>query len=315
MHVFPRRNDRRGTRRIQSGILAALVMASQTLAQTTIDKSDRISVNLPEKKLPKGTFASLEIPTQKVIMLAAAEILPTKPKRKSSDTLNQDPTYLRDVMPILMGKCSRCHNQQARFVYNWLDYKTAFADRWEIKRRVWDSWNGSYYKEPMPIANSPESLAISEQERSTIQKWVLGGAPRGVLQPPTNAKSKAEKIDSGKRLFSSICAACHQPTGQGLPNVFPPLAGSDFLNADKNRAISIVINGRQGELVVNGVKFNNSMPSFPLSDQDISNVLTFVYDSFGNSGLEVSPEEVAIIRSKPQSVEPAGTPPKRSPYE
>src|SRR2546425_995131 len=70
------------------------------------------------------------------------------------------PTYLRDVLPIIMGKCSRCHNEeQARFVYNWLDYRSAFADRWEIRRRVWDSWKGSYFKEPMPIANSPESFA------------------------------------------------------------------------------------------------------------------------------------------------------------
>src|SRR5436305_1072863 len=47
---------------------------------------------------------------------------------------NQAPTYLRDVLPIIMGKCSRCHNQEARFVYDWLDYRTAYADRWEIRR-------------------------------------------------------------------------------------------------------------------------------------------------------------------------------------
>src|SRR5579859_2074386 len=54
-----------------------------------------------------------------------------------------DPTYLRDVQPIFMGNCSRCHNQESRFVYNWLDYRTAYKDRWEIRRRVWDSWKGS----------------------------------------------------------------------------------------------------------------------------------------------------------------------------
>ena len=80
------------------------------------------------------------------------------------------PTYLRDILPIFMGKCSRCHNEQTRFVYNWLDYKTAYTDRGEIKRRLWDSWKGSYYKESMPIANSPESLAITEEERIIIRK-------------------------------------------------------------------------------------------------------------------------------------------------
>jgi mono/diheme cytochrome c family protein len=230
---------------------------------------------------------------------------------------NAAPTYLGDIQPIFMGNCSRCHNQESRFIYNWLDYKTAYADRWEIKRRVWDSWKGSYYREAMPIANSPESLALTDEERQTIRTWVESGAVRGVAPAPGAPKSKPEKIVLGKRLFTSICAACHQPTGQGLPNVFPPLAGSDFLNADKNRAVKIVIFGRQGEVVVNGMKFSNSMPSFPLSDQDIANVLTFVYNSFGNSGLEVTPDEVRTLRA--QGPEPAApksaTPAVKSAFE
>jgi mono/diheme cytochrome c family protein len=214
-----------------------------------------------------------------------------------AESTNQAPTYLRDIQPIFMGSCSRCHNNETRFVYNWLDYKTAYADRWEIKRRVWDSWKGSYYKEAMPIVNSPESLALTDAERLTIRKWVDGGSPCGVAPATDGVKTKAERIELGRRLFI-ICAACHQPTGRGLPNLFPPLAGSDYLNADKNRAIKIVIYGRQGEVVVNGMKFNNNMPTFPLADQDVANVLTYVYNSFGNSGLEVSPEEVKAVRAQ-----------------
>ena len=225
------------------------------------------------------------------------------------------PTYLQDILPIIMGKCSRCHNDQARFVYNWLDYRTAFADRWEIRRRVWDSWKGTYYKESMPIANSPESLVITDEERLTIRNWVLAGAVRGVAPPPGAPKSKAEKIEAGRRLFTSVCAACHQPTGQGMPNVFPPLAGSDYLNADKNRAIKIVINGRQGEVIVNGRKFNNSMPKFPFADDDIANVLTYVYNSFGNVGLEVKAEEVKVLRAEPPDPEGLKATPQKSIYE
>ena len=217
----------------------------------------------------------------------------------------QAPTYLRDIQPIFMGSCSRCHNQQSRYVYDWLDYKTAYADRWEIRRRIWDSWKGTYYKEAMPVANSPESLALTEEERITILKWVDDGAARGVPQPPNAARSKTERIAKGKKLFTSICAACHQPTGQGLPNVFPPLAGSDYLNADKDRAIQTVIFGRQGTVVVNGLKFNNSMPSFPLTDEDIADVLTFVYNSFGNSGLEVTPKQVAAVRAQGPAMTPS----------
>jgi len=226
---------------------------------------------------------------------------------------NQAPTYLRDIQPIFMGSCSRCHNEQARFIYNWLDYKTAYADRWEIKRRVWDSWKGSYYKEAMPIANSPESLEFTDDQRQTIRNWVDSGGAIGTAPAPGGVQTKAEKIGQGKRLFTSICAACHQPTGQGLPNVFPPLAGSDFLNADKNRAIAIVIHGRQGEVVVNGNKFNNNMPAFPLSDQDIACVLTYVYNSFGNSGLEIAPEEVKAIRAQPAAAVTAAPAPAPAP--
>jgi mono/diheme cytochrome c family protein len=226
-----------------------------------------------------------------------------------------NPTYLRDVLPIIMRRCSRCHNEQARFVYNWLDYRTAFTDRWEIERRVWDSWNGTYFKESMPISNSPESLSITPEERRQIRDWVITGAHRGVPPPPSGPKTKVEKIDAGQRLFSSICAACHQPTGRGIPNVFPPLASSDFLNADKSRAIKIVLNGRQGEIVVNGQKFNNSMPKFPLTDQDIADVLTFVYSAFGNSGVEVTPEQVALLRAEPPDIEGPSAPRPKSEFE
>jgi nitrite reductase (NO-forming) len=149
----------------------------------------------------------------------------------------------------------------------------------------------------------------------TLRNWVAQGGRRG--EPPLAGapKSKAEKIEVGRRLFSSICAACHQPTGQGLPNVFPPLAGSDFLNADKSRAIKIVINGRQGEVIVNGKKFNNSMPKFPLGDEDIANVLTFVYNSFGNAGLEVQPDEVKLLRAEPPDVEGQKAAPQKSQFE
>jgi mono/diheme cytochrome c family protein len=213
----------------------------------------------------------------------------------------QGTTYLQDVRPIIMGKCVRCHNGEAKFMYNWLDYKTAFNDRREIRRRVWDSWKGAYYKQPMPAGNSPECQSITDEERQTIKQWVDTGAAYGVPSSnPASPKSKEEKIESGKRLFATVCIACHQANGQGIPNQFPPLAQSDFLNSNKDRAIKTLLHGRQGEIVVNGQKFNNSMPSFPLSDDEIASALTFVYHSFGNSGKEVAAEEVKAMRAEPE---------------
>lgn len=232
----------------------------------------------------------------------------------SSGSTNQ-PTYFRDIQPIFMGECSRCHNEQSRFIYDWLDYKTAYFNRWELRRRIWNSWKGTYFKESMPVGNSPEALAITEEQRSIIRKWVDDGAPRGMPLPPQGAVSKTDKMATGMRIFSSVCAACHQPTGRGRPNVFPPLAGSDFLNADKERAIKTVIFGRQGEVVVNGLKYNNNMPSFPLTDADIASVLTYVYNSFGNSGIEVTREEVRALRAQGPGPSTNTVPVPANPFE
>ncbi|HLH56499.1 MAG TPA: c-type cytochrome [Verrucomicrobiae bacterium] len=223
-------------------------------------------------------------------------------------------------MPIFMGKCYRCHNQQTAFLNNWLDYQKAFADKRELRRRIWDSWKGIYFKQPMPMANSPESEAITDEERALIKDWIDAGAPYGVPPKESNPHSKGERMQVGARLFTTICAACHQPDARGIPNRFPPLAGSDFLNSNKRRAIQILLNGFQGEVVVNGMKFNNSMPMLPLSDSDIASALTYVLNSFGNSGQDVTPEEVKALRGQPfngsgNNGQPLAGPLEPSPWE
>jgi len=106
----------------------------------------------------------------------------------------------------------------------------------------------------------------------------------------------------GKSVFLQTCFACHQPNGQGLPNVFPPLAGSDYLMADKQRSIAIVLRGCNGEVSVNGKKYVSSMPALSvLSDRQIADVLSYVRNSWGNSGQAVSAEEVRTVRQAPVS--------------
>jgi mono/diheme cytochrome c family protein len=174
-----------------------------------------------------------------------------------------------------------------------------FRDRREIKRRVWDSWRGTYFKQAMPVANSPESEGITEHERRLLRDWAESGAPYGVRSVSGPDLSKPQKFEAGHALFSTICAVCHQPTGQGIP----------------------ALNGLQGELVVNGQRFNNSMPKFPFTDRDIANALTYVYNSFGNSGQEVTTSEVNAARAEPPDAPgSAGTgrtrpPEEKSPWE
>jgi nitrite reductase (NO-forming) len=112
------------------------------------------------------------------------------------------------------------------------------------------------------------------------------------------AHSKAERIVKGLTVFKTNCVACHQISGQGIPNAFPPLAGSDYLNKDKIRAIKTVTGGLQGKVIVNGKEFNGVMPAWSLSDEDVANVLTYVNNTWGNSGKEVTPQEVKTNKVK-----------------
>lgn len=81
-----------------------------------------------------------------------------------------------------------------------------------------------------------------------------------------------------------------------MPNAFPPLAKSDFLNADPKRAIHTVIKGLSGEITVNGKKINSVMPSQNLTDDEIADVLTYVYSSWGNNKTVISPAMVKAQR-------------------
>lgn len=117
------------------------------------------------------------------------------------------------------------------------------------------------------------------------------------------AKSVEDRIAMGKAVYTQNCAACHQPDGKGIKGAFPPLANSDYLNADKVRAIKTVKGGLAGEVTVNGEKYNSVMPALGLSDEDISNVLTFVYSSWGNSKKVVTPAEVSGVKASAVKLE------------
>jgi len=107
-----------------------------------------------------------------------------------------------------------------------------------------------------------------------------------------------DPIELGKSIYTTTCFACHQLNGEGMPGVFPPLAKSDFLNKNKEVAISAIINGLTGEVTVNGKTYNGIMPPQNLNNKQVAAVLTYIYNQWGNSGKKVSEDEVAEIREK-----------------
>ena len=68
------------------------------------------------------------------------------------------------------------------------------------------------------------------------------------------------------------------------------------MNADPNRAITAIVNGLEGEITVNGAKYNQVMPKLELSDEQVANVVTYVLNNYGNKGGEVTPEQVKKLR-------------------
>ncbi|QRP63403.1 nitrite reductase, copper-containing [Rhodanobacter sp. FDAARGOS 1247] len=111
--------------------------------------------------------------------------------------------------------------------------------------------------------------------------------------------TKEEQIAAGKQLFTGTCSVCHQANGEGLANVFPPLAKSDFLAADPKRAMTIVTHGLTGKITVNGHEYDSVMPPMSqLNDDEVANILTYVLNSWDNPGGQISKEEVAKARAE-----------------
>jgi mono/diheme cytochrome c family protein len=109
--------------------------------------------------------------------------------------------------------------------------------------------------------------------------------------------SLAQSIKRGQEVFNSTCKLCHMENGQGQPGVYPPLANSDFLAKDTKRAIGIVLNGLNGEITVNGKIYNLDMPAQKqLTDQQVTDVLNFVRNSWGNKGKGIIVKQVSEMR-------------------
>ncbi len=122
----------------------------------------------------------------------------------------------------------------------------------------------------------------------------------------TGTVTKEQQIEAGSVLYKGTCSTCHQESGEGLPNVFPPLAKSDYLTSDPRRAIAIVLNGLTGPVKVNGTEYNSVMPPMSqLNDDEVANILTYALNTWGNKGPAITPSEVAGIRATTKRAEGA----------
>ncbi len=102
----------------------------------------------------------------------------------------------------------------------------------------------------------------------------------------------------GARLYSVTCQACHQVSGQGLANQFPPLAGSEWVTGSEERLVLIILHGIIGEIEVEGESFNGAMPTWgpTFTDGDVAAVATYVRSAWGNKAAPVSASTVTRVR-------------------
>lgn len=150
---------------------------------------------------------------------------------------------------------------------------------------------------PLLVATGAAYIGVSDV--NTPAGWGDGRQ----VEELAGAKASGRAASDGAVLFASLCAACHQANGQGLPGVFPPLAGSEWVNGRDSTVAAIVLHGITGSLSVKGSTFNGAMPAFggQLSDEQIAAVLSFLRGQWGNHATPVTPETVAQARDAHKS--------------
>jgi mono/diheme cytochrome c family protein len=125
---------------------------------------------------------------------------------------------------------------------------------------------------------------------------------------PASGEAAAPKVDPlvlGEKEFQAVCITCHQSTGQGMPGIYPPLAGSEWVNGSADRVIRIVVYGLKGGINVEGHDFTAAaMPVFGQvsdsaynwNDEKVAAVLTYVRQAWTNKSGPISTDDVAAVR-------------------
>ena len=120
-------------------------------------------------------------------------------------------------------------------------------------------------------------VVVKVVEKDEYNDWVLAKKEEAIKLAELTEKewSLAELTDRGEGVYQKNCVACHQMNGEGLPPIFPALAGSDIVMFDKDKNVEILMEGVQGA----------AMQSFAnqLSEVDMAAVITYTRQAWGNA--------------------------------
>jgi cytochrome c oxidase cbb3-type subunit 2 len=158
---------------------------------------------------------------------------------------------------------------------------------------------------PVPTEHAPESGQVVATEEARALVAYLQSLRQSDLRSDTDTTSSGQadgpsEGPAGARVYASRCASCHQPDGQGVEGVYPPLAGDPVVTAEEPAEhIRIVLFGLQGK-AIGGVSYSSAMPGWGdrLSNEEVAAVVNHERTSWGNDAPTVTADDVAEIREE-----------------
>jgi mono/diheme cytochrome c family protein len=243
-------------------------------------------------------------------------------------TGNQFPErYKNGAFIAFHGSTNRSPYPQAGFFVCFVPFKNGVpTGQWEIFADGFTGHNtvvsvsDALYR-PMGVSMGPDgSLYVSETEKGRVWRIFYQGdktkftsaqllkmeqrkkLPGFKLPDVTRNNMASAMLTGGAKLYDTYCANCHQKNGKGDGNLFPPLAGSEWVTGgkfmEKDLAIRVLLNGLEGPVKVKNVPYNSVMPKHSfLSDDQIAQILTYIRNNFGNNSSLVTASEVKKVRA------------------
>lgn len=237
---------------------------------------------------------------------------------------DQFPDRYRDgAFVAFHGSTNRAPYPQAGYFVAFVPFKDGnptgewdvFADGFAGVDTVINTSDAMY--RPVGLATGPDgSLYISDSKAGKIWRIMYKGGKKGFgaaelagmeahkslphIRTPHELNDDLQRnLPRDEKLYNTFCGTCHQRNGKGVRGRMPPLTDTDWVTGNKERLITVVLNGLQGPLEINGEIYNSVMPSHRfLKDEEIAAILTYVRTSFGNEASPVNADEVTAIRSR-----------------
>lgn len=149
------------------------------------------------------------------------------------------------------------------------------------------------------LSLSREPRAARDPRFATLRAlfaWPGSGDTAGVAVRPLDLEEQ-RSFERGRVLYTQTCAACHLPSGAGMPGIAPSLVGSEWVLGDPLTTLRILLHGLRGELTIDGERFDGDMPAVGANDEELASILTYIRREWGNAADPVRPQWVSTARA------------------